>query len=107
MTAAASSRMQGGATVEEKRSGVSVAELLLSRIGGAELQDVYLDEDEEGRFLGLVFTDGETEYHLTFEEDGTIQLAEGPLEGESLEEVVTFGLDEVVPPYSDEGSAQA
>ncbi|MGE5620819.1 MAG: hypothetical protein ACM3US_16345 [Sphingomonadaceae bacterium] len=87
----------------ENRTGVSLAEELLSHIGGTEVEDVYIDEDENGRYLGLVFSDGETEYHLTFEEDGTIQLAEGPLEGEGLEEVTTFSINEVVPPYSEDG----
>ncbi|MHB1160624.1 MAG: hypothetical protein ACYC3V_09905 [Chloroflexota bacterium] len=89
----------------EYRTGVTLAEELLSRIGGTEVQDVYIDEDEEGRYLGLVFSDGETEYHLTFEEDGTVQLAEGPLEGENLEEVATFSLNEVTPPFSEDGQA--
>ncbi len=90
----------------ENQTGVNLAERLLAHIGGTELQDVYLDEDEEGRYLGLVFSDGEREYHLTFEEDGTIQLAEGPLEGESLEEVTTFSLGEVGPPFSEDGMAE-
>ena len=91
----------------EHRTGVSMAELLLSRIGGTEVQDVYFDEDEEGRYLGVVFTDGESEYHLTFEEDGTVQLAEGPLEGDSLEEVATFTLGEVRPPFSQDGMTES
>ncbi len=90
----------------EYRTGVSLAELLMSRIGGTEVQDVYIDEDEEGRYLGVVFTDGESEYHLTFEEDGTVQLAEGPLEGDSLEEVTTFTLGDVTPPFSEDGMAE-
>ncbi len=89
----------------EGRTGVSVAEQLLSYIGGTEVQDVYFDEDEEGRYLGVVFTDGETEYHLTFEADGTVRLAEGPLEGESLEEVTTFTIGEVAPPLYQGGMA--
>lgn len=90
----------------EYRTGVSLAELLMSRIGGTEVQDVYIDEDEEGRYLGVVFTDGESEYHLTFEEDGTVQLAEGPLEGDSLEEVTTFALGDVTPPFSEDGMVE-
>ncbi len=90
----------------EPRTGISVAESLLSHIGGTEVQDVYVDEDEGGRFLGVVFTDGETEYHITFEENGRVQLAEGPLEGEKLEEVTTFMLSEVTPPYSGESLAE-
>lgn len=89
----------------EYRTGVALAEELLARLRGTELQDVYIDEDEEGRYLGVVFTDGDTEYHLTFEEDGTVQLAEGPLEGDELEEVTTFTLGEVGPPFSEDGSA--
>lgn len=90
----------------EYRTGVDLAEALLSRLEGTELQDVYLDEDEEGRYLGLVFSNGETEYHLTMEEDGTVQLAEGPLEGEALEEITTFALSEVVPPFSEDGLSE-
>ncbi len=89
--------------MEEQRSGVDVAELLLSRLGGTQVEDVYVDEDEEGRYLGVVFSDGENEYHLTFEEDGTVQLAQGPLEGETLEEVTTFNLTEVDAPFSEDG----
>jgi len=78
----------------------------LSFIKSTEVEDVYLDEDEDGEnYLGVVFTDGEMEYHLTFQEDGTVQLAMGPLEGESLEEVATFNLSEVEPPYSEDGLA--
>lgn len=87
----------------EYRSGVSLAELLLGRLRGTELEDVYLDEDEDGRYLGLVFTDGENEYHVTFQEDGTVELAEGLAEGEFLEEVTTFNLSEVEPPFSENG----
>ena len=90
----------------EYRTGVSLAELLMSRIGGTEVQDVYIDEDEEGRYLGVVFTDGENEYHLTFEEGGTVQLAEGPMEGEKLEVVTSFSLGDVQPPFSEEGTAE-
>lgn len=97
--------MEGG-WMMEYRTGVSLAELLMSRIGGTEVQDVYIDEDEEGRYLGVVFTDGESEYHLTFEEDGTVQLAEGPLEGDSLEEVTTFTLGDVTPPFSEDGMVE-
>ena len=86
-------------------TGARLAETLLSRIGGTQLEDVYIDEDEEGRYLGLVFTDGEREYHLTLQEDGTVQLAEGPVDGETLEEVATFSLGEVMPPFSEDGLA--
>ncbi len=92
-----------GGWMMEYRTGVSLAELLMSHIGGTEVEEVYIDEDEGGRYLGVVFTDGENEYHLTFEEDGTVQLAEGPLEGEKLEEVTTFSLTDVTPPFSEDG----
>ena len=52
--------------MEEEMDGVSLAERLLSAIQGTEVDDIYLDEDEDGKYLGVVFTDNETEYHLTF-----------------------------------------
>lgn len=95
-----------GDWIMEYRTGVSLAELLMSHIGGTEVQDVYIDEDEHGRYIGVVFTDGENEYHLTFEEGGTVQLAEGPLEGDKLEEVTSFSLADVQPPFSEGGIAE-
>lgn len=93
--------------MEEGRTGVTLAELLWSQIRGTEVEDVYVDEDEEGHYLGVVLSDGETEYHLTFQEDGTVELAMGPVEGETLEEVVSFNLSEVEPPFSENGMAGA
>lgn len=95
-----------GDWIMDYRTGVSLAELLMSHIGGTEVQDVYIDEDEQGRYIGVVFTDGENEYHLTFEEGGTVQLAEGPLEGDKLEEVTSFSLADVQPPFSEGGIAE-
>jgi len=89
----------------EFETGAELSQLLMGRLRGSQLEDVYFDDDEDGRFLGLMFSDGATEYHLTFEEDGTVHLAQGPVDGEELEEVVTFGLDEVEPPFSTDGAA--
>ena len=91
----------------EEDSGAGLAELLLSRLGGTQLDDIYLDEDEDGRYLGLVFSDGETEYHLTVDEEGVVELSQGALEGESLEEVASFALGEVAPPFSEDSSSGA
>ncbi len=90
----------------EETTGQTLAELLLSQLQGAEVEDVYLDQDEDGNYLGVVFSDGETEYHLTFQEDGTVELAKGPVEGESLEEVAIFDLGEVEPPFSEDSAFQ-
>lgn len=84
-------------------TGVGLAEFLTSRLGGCQVEDVYIDEDEDGRYLGLAFSDGETEYHLTFQQNGTVQLAQGPLEGETLDEVAAFDLSDVAPPFSEDG----
>ncbi len=90
----------------QDRSGIALTELLADRLEGTELQGVYFDEDDEGRpFLGLVLSDGEKEYHLTFDGTGTVELAEGPLEGESLDEVTAFQIDEVEPPFSEDSSS--
>ncbi len=90
----------------EGMTGVGLVELMMSRLAGTRLEDVYLDQDEEGNYLGLMFSDGETEYHLTVDEDGSIQLAQGPLEGESLQEVTTFDLGEVLPPFSEDSASE-
>lgn len=87
----------------EFETGVELSQLLLGRLKDSQLKDVYFDDDEDGRFLGLMFYKDDTEYHLTFEEDGTVQLAEGPVDGDVLDEVVTFGLDEVEAPFSADG----
>jgi hypothetical protein len=89
----------------EGMAGAELVELLMSRLEGTRLEDVYLDQDEDGNFLGLMFSDGETEYHLTVDDAGTVQLSEGPLEGESLQEVVTFDLSEVEAPFSEDSSS--
>lgn len=89
--------------MEEGMTGMSLADRLLSAIRGATVDDVYMDEDEEGHYLGVVFTIDEMEYHLTFQEDGTVQLAMGEVEGESLEEVITFNLADIEPPFSGNG----
>lgn len=90
---------------DPEASGSGLADFLLGRLEGTRVEDVYIDEDEDGSYLGLVFSDGETEYHLTVDENGEVQLAEGPLEGESLEEVRSFRLDSVIPPFSENSSA--
>lgn len=81
------------------RTGTSLTELLTSHLEGTQLDEVYIDQDEDGNFVGLVFSDGETEYHLTFDDNGSIMLARGSLQGEMLQEVVEFSLDEVLPPF--------
>ena len=88
----------------ENRTGMALAGILMSRLSGTQVEDVYIDEDEEGPYLGLVFSDGETEYHLTFDAAGSVELAEGPLEGENLEEVVAFRIAQVEPPFSEDGA---
>jgi len=90
----------------EGMSGAVLAELLMSRLEGTRLEDVYLDQDEEGNYLGLMFSDGETEYHLTVDETGTVQLSEGPVEGETLQEVTSFDLSEVEAPFSEDSSTE-
>lgn len=93
-------------SMDPQESGSGLAEFLLSRLDGTRVEDVYIDEDEDGSYLGLVFSDDEKEYHLTVDESGEVQLAEGPLEGESLEEVKTFRLDLLTPPFSDDSAEE-
>ena len=89
-----------------EESGADLSEFLMSRLEGTRVEDIYIDEDEDGNFLGLVFSDGDVEYHLTVDEGGIVQLAEGTLEGDSLEEVKSFQLDAVIPPFSEDSSAE-
>jgi hypothetical protein len=89
-------------SMDPQESGSGLAEFLLSRLEGTRLEDVYIDKDEDGSYLGLVFSDGEKEYHLTVDESAEVQLAEGPLEGDSLEEVKTFRMNTLTPPFSDD-----
>ena len=91
----------------ESRIGADIVRMLLENLQGKTLEYAYLDGDEEGTYLGLVFTDGETEYHLTVQEDGFVQLASGPEEGETLDEVMSFPLGEVEEPFSTESIGEA
>lgn len=90
----------------ELKVGSEIVESLLDNLEGRQIDYAYIDEDEDGRYLGLVFTDGETEYHLTVQQDGYIQLASGPEEGDTLEEVISFKLGEVEEPYSVDGAGE-
>jgi hypothetical protein len=91
-------------SMDPQESGSGLAEFLLGRLDGTRVEDVYIDEDEDGNYLGLVFSDDEREYHLTVDKSGEVQLAEGPLEGDSLEEVKTFRLDLLTAPFSDDST---
>ncbi len=91
----------------ESSTGSDIVKKLLENLEGKALDYAYIDEDEDGRYLGLVFTDGETEYHLTVQEDGFVQLAAGPEEGETLDEVISFDLGEVQEPFSTDGIGEA
>ena len=93
-------------SMDPQESGSGLAEFLLSRLDGTLVEDIYIDEDEDGSYLGLVFSGDDKEYHLTVDEIGEVQLAEGPLEGESLEEVRTFRLDLLKPPFSDDSAEE-
>lgn len=87
------------------RSGAEILEKLLEHIEGTYVDYAYVDEDEDGKFLGIVLIDDEehTEYHLTLQQNGYVQLAAGPEEGETLDEVMDFNLAEVEEPFSNDG----
>jgi hypothetical protein len=87
----------------ENQTGAGITKVLAENLKGKALDYVYLDEDDDGRYLGLVFTDGVTEYHLTFQEDGYVQLAAGPEDGDTVDEVLSFDLAELEEPFSDDG----
>lgn len=87
----------------ESNVGAEIVARLQENLVGRRVDYAYVDEDEFGRYIGLVFTDGETEYHLTVQEDGAIQLASGPEDGDTLEEVMSFNLHEVEEPFSADG----
>ena len=89
--------------MESRRVGAEIVKEILENLEGSQIDYVYIDEDEEGQYLGLVFTDGENEYHLTVQQDGFVQLAAGPEEGESLDEVLSFNLGKVEEPFSVDG----
>lgn len=84
-------------------SGAEIVKQLLENLEGTQIDYIYVDEDEDGQYLGLVFSDGETEFHLTMQQDGFVQLASGPEEGENLDEVLSFKLGEVQEPFSTDG----
>jgi hypothetical protein len=100
-----SSQTRGGPV--ENRIGADIVKALLENLEGKEVDYVYIDEDEGGRYLGVAFTDGETECHLTFQQDGFIQLAAGPEEGAELNEVLSFDLATVEEPFSEDGAEGA
>ncbi len=86
----------------ESRIGADIVRDLMENLEGKEVDYIYIEEDEGGRYLGVVLTDGETECHLTFQQDGFVQLAAGPEAGEELDEVMAFNLGEVEEPFSDD-----
>lgn len=88
----------------ESRIGADIVRDLMENLEGKEVDYIYIDEDEDGRYLGVVLTDGETECHLTFQQNGFVQLAAGPEEGEELDEVLAFDLGDVEEPFSDDGA---
>jgi len=91
----------------ESRIGADIVKALLEQLEGKTVDYVYIDEDEDGHYLSVVLTDGETECHLTFQQDGFVQLAAGPEEGEELDEVLSFDLDQVEEPFSEDGAEDA
>ncbi len=86
--------------------GVEIVQQLLENIQDSHVEYAYIDEDDDGKYLGIVFSDGGTEYHLTFQQDGYVQLAAGPEEGNTLEEVMSFSLGEVEEPFSTDGDGE-
>ena len=88
----------------ESRIGADIVRDLMENLEGKEVDYIYIDEYEAWRYLGVVLTDGETECHLTFQQNGFVQLAAGPEEGEELDEVLAFDLGDVEEPFSDDGA---
>lgn len=88
----------------KSRIGADIVKSLLENLEGKQVDYIYIDEDDDGRYLGVVLTDGETECHLTFQQDGFVQVAAGPEQGEELEEVLSFELGDVEEPFSADGA---